>query len=89
MATTARRLKCGSVKIPGRCIRSICVLRNELDGESRFAIGDDGIRFHEFTFADPAKIRQIVARSATRMLLEDSSAFEYGLKNGAGVILLT
>ncbi len=41
------------------------------------------------TFADSANIREIVARSATRMLLEDSSAFEYGLKNGAGVVLLT
>jgi len=50
---------------------------------------DDSIRFREFTFADQAQIREIVARSASRMLLEDSSAFEYGLKNGAGVVLLT
>lgn len=51
--------------------------------------GGDDVCFREFTFAGPAKIREIVARSATRMLLEDSSAFEYGLKNGAGVVLLT
>ncbi len=50
--------------------------------------GNDTICFRELTFADPAKIRQIVARSATRMLLEDRSAFEYGLKHGAGVVLL-
>ena len=51
--------------------------------------GSDAVPFREFTFADPGKIREIVVRSATHMLLEDSSAFEYGLKNGAGVVLLT
>ena len=50
---------------------------------------DGGAGFREFTFADSAKIGEIVARSATRLLLEDLNSFEYALRYGTGVVTLT
>lgn len=50
---------------------------------------DKHATFREFTFADSGKIGEIIARSATRMLLEDHNSFEYALHNGTGIVLLT
>ena len=50
---------------------------------------DGRARFRQFTFAESAKIGEIVARSATRLLLEDRNAFEYALQHGTGVVTLT
>jgi hypothetical protein len=50
---------------------------------------DDRAKFREFTFADGAKIEELVSRTATRMLLEDRQALEHGLRNGLGSVALT
>jgi hypothetical protein len=47
------------------------------------------VSFREFTFADSSKVEQLVARTATRMLLEDRQAFELGLRSGLGAVNLT
>jgi hypothetical protein len=44
--------------------------------------------FREFTFADPDKIEQLVARTATRMMLEDRHSFQAGLRSGLGAVTL-
>jgi hypothetical protein len=46
-------------------------------------------RAREFTFADPAKIEELIARTATQMMLEDRNAFKNGLRAGLGAIYLT
>ena len=50
---------------------------------------DDRVGFREFTFADSAKIGEIIARTATRLLVEDRKALEYGLRNRVGIVTLT
>jgi hypothetical protein len=45
--------------------------------------------FREFTFGDPGKIEELVARTATKMMSEDRQAFEHGLRNGLGAVSLT
>ena len=45
--------------------------------------------FREFTFADSFKVEELIARTATRMVLEDRQAFELGLRSGLGAITLT
>ncbi len=50
---------------------------------------DERRRFREFNFADPGKIYELVARTATRMLLEDRQALENGLRSGQGATMLT
>jgi hypothetical protein len=47
------------------------------------------VNFREFTFADPAKIEDLVARTATKLMLEDRQAFENGLRDGLGAVNLT
>ena len=51
--------------------------------------GSPTTRFREFTFADASKLAELLARSATRMLLEDRQAFELGLRNGTGAVKMT
>jgi len=46
-------------------------------------------RFREFTFADAAKVEGLVARTATRMVIEDWHSFENGLRIGSGAVTLT
>jgi hypothetical protein len=45
--------------------------------------------FREFTFGDPGKIEELVARTATKMMSEDRQAFEHGIRNGLGAVNLT
>jgi hypothetical protein len=40
------------------------------------------------TFADPAKIEELVSRTAKPMLLEDRQLLENGLRSGAGAIVI-
>jgi hypothetical protein len=44
--------------------------------------------FREFTFGDPGKIEEMVARTATKMMSEDRQAFEHGIRNGLGAVNL-
>jgi hypothetical protein len=46
-------------------------------------------RFREFTFADAAKVEGLVARTATRMVIEDWHSFESGLRIGSGAVTIT
>jgi hypothetical protein len=48
-----------------------------------------GCKFREITFATADKIEQLLARTETRMVLEDQQAFELGIRNGRGAVLLT
>jgi hypothetical protein len=43
---------------------------------------------HRSTFADPAKIEELVSRTAKPMLLEDRQLLENGLRSGAGAIVI-
>jgi hypothetical protein len=45
--------------------------------------------FREFTFSDAVKIEELVARTMTRMLLEDRQALELGLRHGQGTVMST
>ena len=40
------------------------------------------------TFASADKIRELVARTPTRLLLEDKQAFEYAIQKGRGALYL-
>jgi hypothetical protein len=48
-----------------------------------------GLKFREITFATSEKIEQLLARTETRMALEDQQAFDLGIRNGRGAVLLT
>lgn len=50
---------------------------------------DIHVSFQKFIFADATKIKQLIARTATRMLLDDWQAFENGLRQGRGAVTLT
>ena len=50
---------------------------------------DPHVRFREITFVDSAKIEELIARTNTRMVLEDRQALELGLRNGLGAVNLT
>lgn len=50
--------------------------------------GDLRTRFREFKFADEAKVALLVERTGMSLLLEDQQAFEHGLRNGAGGLIL-
>ena len=41
-------------------------------------LADGRAQFREFTFADAGKVEALVDRTATKMVLEDRSAFEFG-----------
>ena len=45
-------------------------------------------QFRELTFADPAKIEELVGRTAKPMLLEDRQLLENGLRSGACAIVI-
>jgi hypothetical protein len=47
------------------------------------------VRFRTFTFAEAAKVEEMVARTATRMVVADWHAFEIGLTSGSGAVTLT
>jgi hypothetical protein len=49
---------------------------------------DESRSFRDFTFADASKIEELVARTGTRMLLEDRQSLETGLRSGGGVTTL-
>jgi hypothetical protein len=53
--------------------RSQCWRVNFRDPDDNRAI------FRELTFADSGKIEDLVARTATKMMLEDRQAFENGM----------
>lgn len=42
----------------------------------------------EITFADSDKIDALIARTPTRMVLEDRQAFEHGIRRGLGSVNL-
>jgi hypothetical protein len=44
--------------------------------------------FREFTFAEAEKIEALIARTATRFVLDDRHALENGLRNGLGAVTL-
>ena len=44
--------------------------------------------FRKFTFAEAAKVEELVARTATRMVAADWRSFENGLTNGSGTVTL-
>ena len=46
-------------------------------------------QFREITFADSNKIEALIARTPTRMVLEDRQAFEHGILSGLGAVTLT
>lgn len=50
---------------------------------------DPSRQFREITFADPSKIEALIARTPTRMVLEDRQALENGLRAGLGAVHLT
>jgi hypothetical protein len=52
-------------------------------------LNDPNVRFREITFADSAKIEELIARTNARMILEDRQALELGLRNGLGAVTLT
>jgi hypothetical protein len=49
---------------------------------------DPSRRFREITFASPDKIEALIARTPTRMILEDKQAFEHGIRGGLGAVTL-
>jgi hypothetical protein len=49
---------------------------------------NNGVTLREFTFADSAKIEELVARTSTPMRLEDRQALEHGLRRGLGAVNL-
>ncbi len=44
--------------------------------------------FRKLTFADAAKVEELVARTATRMVAADWRSFEKSLMNGSGTVTL-
>jgi hypothetical protein len=52
-------------------------------------LADPSEQFRKITFADPGKIEALIARTPTRMVLEDRQAFEHGIHNGLGAVTLT
>jgi hypothetical protein len=44
--------------------------------------------FRKFTFADTAKVEELIARTATKLVLADWHSFEKGLQNGIGTVTL-
>ena len=52
-------------------------------------LADPSRNFREITFADSAKIEALIARTPTRMVLEDRQALENGLRAGLGAVHLT
>lgn len=46
-------------------------------------------QFREIMFADSSKIEALIARTPTRMVLEDRQAFEHGILSGLGAVTLT
>ena len=50
---------------------------------------DTSRQFREITFADSGKIETLIARTATRMVLEDRQALGNGLHAGLGAVHLT
>ena len=44
--------------------------------------------FRRLTFADAAKVEELVARTATRMVVADWRSFENSLTNGSGTVIL-
>ena len=52
-------------------------------------LSDGRAQFREFNFADAGKIKALMDRTATKMVLEDRNAFELGLRNGLGAANLT
>ncbi len=51
-------------------------------------LADPSKQFREITFADSGKIDALIARTLTRMVLEDRQAFEHGIRSGLGAVNL-
>jgi hypothetical protein len=51
-------------------------------------LADPSKQFRKITFADPGKIDALIARTPTRMILEDRQAFEHGIRSGFGAVNL-
>ena len=51
-------------------------------------LADPSKQFREITFAGPGKIDALIARTPTRMILEDRQAFEHGIRSGLGAVNL-
>jgi hypothetical protein len=50
---------------------------------------DSRAPFRELTFADPDKIYQLVARTPTKLMLEDRHASQMGIRSGLGAVNVT
>ena len=51
-------------------------------------LADPSKEFREITFADSEKINTLIARTPTRMVLEDRQAFEHAIRSGLGAVNL-
>jgi hypothetical protein len=50
---------------------------------------DSRAQFRRLSFADSSKIEELIARSGTKVMLEDRQALELGLRQGRGATRLT
>ena len=51
-------------------------------------LADPVKQFRELTFADSSKIEALIARTPTRMILDDRQALEHGIRSGLGAVNL-